>query len=68
MDYILTICDIIIVIRSPDHTSKHFDFEGIVLVDFVINNAGDMKYATTQLEILKNENGYSTIYNVAKCQ
>ena len=64
----IDICDEVIEVRFPDHTAKRFDFEGNVLVDFVIDNVENMHYATTRLENYENESGYSAIYDVAKCQ
>ena len=67
----IDICDEVIEVHYPDHTAKRFDFEGNVLVDFVIDNVENMHYATTKLENHENEEGYtsnSAIYDVAKCQ
>ena len=67
----IDICDDVIEVRYPDHTAKRYDFEGNVLVDFVIDNVENMHYATTELENRSDEDGYqsnSIIYDVAKCQ
>ena len=61
----------VIEVRFPDHTAKRFDFEGNVLVDFVIDNVENMHYATTDLENRYNEEecqSNSAIYDVARCQ
>ena len=67
----IDICDDVIEVRFSDHTAKRYDFEGNILVDFVIDNVENMHYATTELENHENEEGYasnSAIYDVAKCQ
>ena len=67
----IDIFDDVIEVRFPDHTTKRYDFEGNILVDFVIDNVENMHYATTELENHENEEGYtsnSVIYDVAKCQ
>lgn len=64
----------VIEVRFPDHTAKRFDFEGNVLVDFVIDNVENMYYETTELDNQAEEvsEEYSgnprAIYAVAKCQ
>lgn len=58
----------VIEVRFPNHIAKRFDFEGNVLVDFVIHYVENMYYATTELDNHENEDGFSAIYDVAKCQ
>lgn len=64
----IDIWDGVIEIRFPDHTAKQLDFEGNVLVDFVMDSVENMHYATTKLENYENADGYTPIYDVAKCQ
>jgi len=66
----------VIEVRFPDHTAKRFDFEGNVLVDFVIDHVTNMHYSTTELnnqaEEAEEDDSYSNnsfvIYAVAQCQ
>lgn len=64
----IDIWDGVIEISFPDHTAKQLDFEGNVLVDFVMDSVENMHYATTKLENYENADGYTPIYDVAKCQ
>ena len=67
----IDISDDVIEVRYPDHTAKRYDFEGNLLVDFVIDNVENMHYATTELHNNEDEDGcssHSAIFDVAKCQ
>lgn len=60
-----------ILVRFPDHTAKRYNFQGDLLVDFVIDYVENMHYATTKLRNGNQEEGevaISPIYDVAKCQ
>ena len=67
----LFVYDDYIEVRFPDHTAKHFDYEGNVLVDFVVDAVENMNYPTTELLNEKNEDNWyynQMVYAVAKCQ
>ena len=68
---LIDIYDGVIEVRYPDHTAKRYDFDGNLLVDFVIDDIENMHYATTELDNDKDGDEYSSnsaIYDVAKCQ
>lgn len=60
----------IIEIRDQNHIAKRYDYEGNLLIDFVIDNVENMQYATTELYHSEESGDYSTnsIYAVADCQ
>lgn len=62
----------IIEVRAGDNTAQRYDYEGNVIVDFIIDDIENMQYETTELrnDITSSEE-YSvdnSIYAVAKCQ
>ncbi len=66
------ISDSVIEVRHADHTAKRYDFNGNVLVDFVIDEISNMQYET---DMLKNEvseeecyEGNNKIYGIANRQ
>lgn len=46
----ITISDSVIEVRHADHIARRYDFEGNVLVDFVIDEVSNMLYETDQLK------------------
>lgn len=64
--------DDIIEVRHADHTAKRYDYEGNVIVDFVIDEVSNMQYETTELrndvESSGDECVDNKIYGVADCQ
>ena len=64
--------DDVIEIRHADHTAKRYDYEGNIVVDFVIDEVSNMQYETTELrndvESADNECGDNKIYGIADCQ
>lgn len=60
----------VIEVRDQNHIAKRYDYEGNLLVDFVIDNVENMQYATTELYHSEESGGYSphSVYAVADCQ
>lgn len=60
----------IIEVRDQNHIAKRYDYEGNLIIDFVIDNVENMQYATTELYHSEESGDYSTnsIYAVADCQ
>lgn len=62
----------VIEVRMADHTAKRFDFEGNVLVDFVIDDISNMQYETAELRNdltpTDNRSVDNTVYAIANCQ
>ena len=59
-----------IEVRFKNHTARRYDYEGNVLVDFVIDKIENMEYETTRLQGFEEAGGHSGIpvYEVADCQ
>ena len=59
-----------IEVRFKNHTARRYDYEGNVLVDFVIDKIENMEYETTRLQGFEEAGGHSGIpvYGVADCQ
>ncbi len=67
----ISISDSVIEVRHADHIARRYDFNGNVVVDFVIDEVWNMHYETT--ELLKDvdcddENLTNKVYGVANCQ
>ncbi len=62
----------VIEVRHADHTAKRYDYEGNMIVDFVIDEASNMSYETTELrnDLDISDDGYidRKVYGVANCQ
>lgn len=62
----------IIEVRHADHTAKQYDYDGKIVVDFVIDEVSNMQYETTVLrnntEVSGNEVIDKKVYGVANCQ
>lgn len=60
----------VIEVRFKNHIAKRFDYEGNILVDFVIDDVENMSFETTELH--NHEDGCdcvdTPIYDVANCQ
>ena len=68
----IEIDDHVIEVRHADHTAKRYDFNGNVVVDFVIDEISNMRYETKEL---RNDLGLDVceevdykIYGIANCQ
>lgn len=61
-----------IEVRHADHIARRYDFEGNVVVDFVIDEVSNMQYETTELrndlETSADMDLDNMIYGVASCQ
>lgn len=64
--------DSIIEVRYTNHTAKRYDYNGNVVVDFVIDEVYNMQYETTELrndmEPSDSEFVDNKIYGIANCQ
>ena len=60
----------IIELRDRNHIAKRYDYEGNLVVLFVIDNIENMQYPTTELYHLEESDEYSSnnIYAIADCQ
>lgn len=60
----------IIEVRDRNHIAKRYDYEGNLVVDFVIDNIENMQYPTTELYHSEESDEYSSnnIYAIADCQ
>ncbi|MCR8894884.1 WG repeat-containing protein [Bacteroides sp. ET336] len=68
----ICIYDDIIEVRHADHTAKRYDYNGKVIVDFVIDEVSNMRYETTELrnntEVSGDESFDNKVYGIANCQ
>lgn len=66
------ICDNCIEVRHADHIARRYDYEGNVVVDFVIDDVSNMQYETTELrndlDTSVDMGADNKIYGVANCQ
>lgn len=66
------IYDNVIEVRHADHTAKRYDYDGNVIVDFVIDEVSNMQYETTELrndtEISGDGFIDNKVYGIANCQ
>ncbi len=68
----ISIYNDIIEVRHADHTAKRYDYNGNVVVDFVIDDVSNMQYETTELrndlEVSDDEYVDKKVYGIANCQ
>lgn len=69
----ITINDGVIEVRHADHIARRYDYDGRLLVDFVIDEVENMLYETTELRQNMDEEDYyeefdNKVYAVADCQ
>ncbi len=71
----ITLMDGLVDVRKKDHTAMRCDYEGNVVVDFVIDKVENLQYETTELLNEARLNEYNDIdhenrkvYGVANCQ
>ncbi len=61
-----------IEVRHANHIAKQYDFDGNVVVDFVIDNVYNLTYVTTELrndlDVSTDEYVDKNVYGVANCQ
>lgn len=66
------IYDGIIEVRCADHTARRYDYNGNVVVDFVIDDVSNMQYETTELrndlDVSGGEYSDNRVYGIANCQ
>lgn len=62
----------VIEVRHADHTAKRYDYNGNIVVDFVIDEVSNLQYETTELrndlEISGEEYVDRKVYGIANCQ
>lgn len=69
----ITINDGVIEVRHADHIARRYDYDGRLLVDFVIDEVENILYETTELRQNMDEEDYyeefdNKVYAVADCQ
>lgn len=71
----ISITDSIIDVRQKDHIGKRYDYDGNVIVDFVIDAVENMQYETTELRLVAYQEGEDDatlsevfVHSVADCQ
>ena len=68
----ICVYDDVIEVRHANHAAKRYDYEGNIVVDFVIDEVSNMQYETTELrneaESADNECVDNNIYGIADCQ
>lgn len=68
----ISLYDNAIEVRYADHTAKRFDFDGNVIVDFIIDEVSNLRYETTEvrndLTVPEDEYVDTRVYGVADCQ
>ena len=66
----IAVMEDVIEVRYKNHTAKQFDYEGNVLVDFVIDDISTMRYETLELRPYESGDGLEEYmkHAVADCQ